>query len=70
MPSWFGGLELAFVLVGHLVAIWVAHATAYDVFPGRLQAIRSQYPFILVMVLYTMVSLWIVSEPSVTPPYL
>jgi hypothetical protein len=70
MPSWFGGLELAFVLVGHLVAIWVAHATAYDVFPSRLQAIRSQYPFILVMVLYTMVSLWIVSEPSVTPPYL
>ncbi|WP_237561319.1 hypothetical protein [Halostella pelagica] len=70
MPSWFGGLELTFVLVGHLVAIWVAHAAAYDVFPGRLQAIRSQYPFILVMVIYTMVSLWIVSEPSVTPPYL
>ncbi|NHN49927.1 hypothetical protein G9464_20365 [Halostella sp. JP-L12] len=70
LPSWFGGVELAFVLIGHLVAIWVAHATAYDVFPSRLQAVRSQYPFILVMVVYTMVSMWIVAEPSATPPYL
>ncbi|WP_135820030.1 hypothetical protein [Halostella litorea] len=70
LPSWFGGLELGFVLVGHLLAIWVAHAAAYDTFPSRLQAIRSQYPFILVMVLYTVVSMWIVSEPDLTPPYL
>ena len=70
LPAWFGGLELVFVLVGHLVAIWVAHATAYDAFPSRLQAVRSQYPFILVMVVYTMVSMWIVSAPSATPPYL
>jgi len=58
------------VLLGHLVAIWVAHATAFEVFPGRLQAIRSQYPVVLVMVGYTMLSLWIVSQPSVQPPYL
>jgi hypothetical protein len=70
LPSWFGGVELGFVLVGHLLAIWVAHAAAYDRFPSRLQAIRSQYPFILVMVLYTVVSMWIVSEPSLAPPYL
>jgi len=70
LPSWFGGVELGFVLVGHLLAIWVAHAAAYDLFPSRLQAIRSQYPFILVMVAYTVVSMWIVAEPSRTPPYL
>jgi hypothetical protein len=70
LPGWFSGLELAFVLVGHLLAVWVAHATAYDLFPGRLQAVRSQYGITLVMVLYTMTSLWIVSEPYVPPPYL
>lgn len=70
LPAWFGALELTFVLLGHLLAIWVAHAIAYDVFPGRLQAIRSQYPLIVAMVVYTMTSLWIVSQPSVTPPYL
>jgi hypothetical protein len=70
LPGWFGGLELAFVLLGHLLAIWVAHATAYELFPGRLQAIRSQYPFVLVMVAYTMISLWIVSQPAIEVPYL
>jgi hypothetical protein len=70
LPGWFGGVNMAFVLLGHLLAIWAAHATAYDLFPGRLQAIRSQFPFILAMVGYTMLSLWVVSQPSVQPPYL
>lgn len=69
LPSWFGGLELAFVILGHLLAIWVAHAAAYDVFPGKLQAIRSQYAVVVAMVLYTMFSLWIVSQPYSAPPY-
>ncbi|MFC7080769.1 hypothetical protein ACFQJ6_12285 [Halorussus caseinilyticus] len=69
LPSWFGGLAVAFVLLGHLLAVWVAHASAYEVFPGRLQAVRSQYPFVVVMVLYTMTSLWIVSAPSAEPPF-
>jgi hypothetical protein len=70
LPPWFGGLDLAFVLLGHLVAVWVAHATAYDLFPSRLQAVRSQYGVTLVMIAYTMVSLWVVAEPFVTPPFL
>ncbi|NEU56649.1 hypothetical protein [Halorussus sp. MSC15.2] len=69
LPSWFGMLAVAFVLLGHLLAVWVAHTSAYEVFPGRLQAVRSQYPFVVVMVLYTMTSLWIVSAPSAEPPF-
>jgi hypothetical protein len=69
-PGWFGGVGIAAVIVGHLVAIWVAHAAAYDLFPARLQAIRSQYPFIAVMVFYTMTSLWVVSRPEVPLPHL
>ncbi|WP_227373605.1 hypothetical protein [Haladaptatus halobius] len=68
LPSWFGGLNMTFVLLGHLLAVWVAHATAYDLFPGRLQAVRSQYPLVAVMILYTMTSMWIVSQPSLVPP--
>ena len=70
LPSWFGGLELACVLLGHLLAVWVAHATAYDLFPSRLQAVRSQYGVTAVMVCYTMLSLWIVAEPYVPPPFI
>ncbi|WP_137684214.1 hypothetical protein [Haloarcula mannanilytica] len=70
LPEWFGAIALTSVIVGHLVAIWVAHAAAYDLFPARLQAIRSQYPFIAVMVFYTMTSLWVVSQPEVALPHL
>jgi len=69
-PAWFGGVGIAAVIVGHLVAIWVAHAAAYDLFPARMQAIRSQYPFIAVMVFYTMTSLWVVTRPEVPLPHL
>ena len=69
-PGWFEGLSIAYVLVGHLLAIWAAHATAYKPFSSRLVAIRSQYPFIVVMIGYTVISLWILSLPGATPPYL
>ena len=70
LPGWFPGLELAFVLLGHVLAVWVAHGIGYDLFPGRLQAVRSQYGVTAAMVVYTMVSLWIVSQPYVRPPFL
>jgi hypothetical protein len=69
LPSWFSTFELGFVLLGHLVAVWVAHAVAYELFPSRMQAIRSQYALTAVMVFYTMSSLWIVSRPYAAPPF-
>ncbi len=69
LPAWADLLEVGFVLAGHVLAIWVAHATSFELFPGRLQAIRSQYPFIAVMVLYTMVSLWLLSLPTTEAVY-
>jgi hypothetical protein len=61
VPMWWNGLNIAFILLGHLLAVWVAHARAYDLFPSRLQAIRSQFPFIGVMIGYTVISLWLIS---------
>ncbi|ELZ69117.1 hypothetical protein C5B91_15475 [Haloferax sp. Atlit-10N] len=70
LPAWFGGLNVAFVLVGHLLAVWVAHSQAYRTFPSRLQAVRSQFPFVAVMILYTVLSLWLISLPTASPPFL
>jgi hypothetical protein len=64
LPDWFGLVQLSFVLVGHLFAIWVAHSIAFDRFPGVLQPIRSQYPMIAVMIGYTMVSAWVIVSPA------
>ena len=70
LPGWISGLELTFVLVGHFIAVWIAHAAAYELLPGRLAAIKSQYGITLVMIAYTIVSLWIVTTPTVAPPFL
>jgi hypothetical protein len=67
LPDWFGAVGLALVVLAHLIAVWVAHAIAFDLYPGRLQPIRSQYPFVVVMVAYTATSMWIVSQPFARP---
>jgi hypothetical protein len=70
LPLWFGTVQLALVVLGHLLAVWVAHALALEVFPGLLRPIRSQYPFVVVMVAYTMTSAWVIGQPFVDPAYL
>ena len=70
LPAWFASTQLLFVLGGHMVAVWVAHARSFELFPGVLAPIRSQYPFIAAMVFYTMTSMWVVAQPFVQPPYL
>ena len=67
VPGWFGTLQLTFVVVGHILAVWIAHGRAFELFTGRLQPIRSQYPFVVVMVAYTVSSLWIVTQPFASP---
>jgi hypothetical protein len=69
LPSWFGIVLLGFVLAGHMLAVWVAHSLAFDLYPGVLTPIRSQYPFVVVMIAYTVTSLWIVAQPFTQPPY-
>lgn len=70
LPEWFGVVSIGAILVGHLLAIGVAHGVAYESFPGRLQAVRTQAPLTAIMITYTIISLWIVTQPSSTPPFL
>ncbi|MFC4249438.1 hypothetical protein ACFOZ7_21315 [Natribaculum luteum] len=69
LPPWFGYVEIVGILLGHALAVWIAHTVSFELFPGRLQAIRSQYPLIVVMIFFTIVSLYLVSLPTVSPPY-
>lgn len=69
-PPWFNAVGIASVLIGHLLAVWAAHAIAFDLFASRPVAIRSQYPFVAVMIGYTIISLWTISLPGATPPFL
>jgi hypothetical protein len=46
-------------------AIYLAHITALRLFSDRRAALRSQIPMVALMVIYTMLSLWILSQPIV-----
>jgi hypothetical protein len=58
------------IVAGHVFAVGVAHFVALRVFESAGAALRSQYPFLILMVAYTMVSLWILSQPIVGGPNL
>jgi hypothetical protein len=60
-------LAVIAIVTGHVVAVWVGHVTASFVFRDSRAASRSQYPLLVLMVSYTMLSLWILAQPIVEP---
>ncbi len=56
------------IVLGHIFAVGVAHFMALRVFETAKAALRSQYPYLILMVAYTMVSLWILSQPITGNP--
>ena len=53
------------IVIGHVLAVYLAHVTAGRVFGNARRAVRSQFPMALLMVGYTMLSLWILAQPVV-----
>lgn len=53
------------IVLGHMVAVYVAHVIALREFRDRRLALRSQLVMLALMVGYTMVSLWIIAQPIV-----
>lgn len=51
------------ILFGHIVSVYLAHLEALRVFPDRRQATLSQLPMLLLMVAFTAIGLWILSQP-------
>jgi hypothetical protein len=60
-------LSVVAIVTGHVVAVWLGHLTASVVFRDSGGAGRSQYPMLVLMVSYTMLSLWILAQPIVEP---
>ncbi len=51
------------IVVGHIIAVYLAHLRANTIFGGGQLALKSQLPMLALMVIYTVVSLWIISRP-------
>jgi hypothetical protein len=58
------------IVVGHVFAVGVAHFVALRAFETPRAALASQFSFLVLMVAYTMVSLWILAQPIVEGPNL
>jgi hypothetical protein len=59
-------LSVAAIVIGHVAAVYLAHVTALRDIADRQVALRSQYPMLVLMVSYTMLSLWIIAQPIVS----
>jgi len=57
--------QVALIVAGHVIAVYLAHSISLRLLrdPGR--ALRGQLPMLVLMVLYTMTSLWILAQPIV-----
>jgi hypothetical protein len=53
------------VVLGHVIAVYLSHVTALRMFRNARAALASQIPMVLLMIGYTMISLWILSQPIV-----
>jgi hypothetical protein len=59
-------VSIGTIVIGHVIAVYLAHCVALHAYPGRRVALRSQWPMVALMVCYTMTSLWIIAQPIVT----
>ena len=58
-------VSVAVIVAGHVAALYLGHVLALREFAGRRAAINSQWPMLVLMVAYTMLSLWIIAQPIV-----
>ena len=64
--TWY--VAVAAIVIGHVIAVYLAHRQATATFVERRPAMLSQYPLTALMVAFTVISLSILAEPIVTQP--
>ena len=61
--AWF--LSLFAIVIGHILSILIAHKVAFNQLKNINLVLKSQYPMLVLMVIYTATSLWIIAQPIV-----
>jgi hypothetical protein len=57
--------QVGFVVAGHVAALTLAHDRAIALYAQSRQAVRSQYWMLAVMVAFTSLALWLLSQANV-----
>ena len=61
--AWFTAVTA--IVVGHILAVYLAHRVALRTWRTQRSALHSQYPLVVLMLGYTMISLWLLAQPIV-----
>jgi hypothetical protein len=61
-PEMVWYVQVGGLVIGHVAGLTVAHDRAVTLFERRQDALRSQYPMLALMVLFTVGGLWLLSR--------
>jgi hypothetical protein len=61
-PNTIWYVQVGALLAGHIAGLALAHDRAVELFPSTRQALRTQYPLLGLMVIYTVTGLWLLSQ--------
>jgi hypothetical protein len=56
-------LQVFFVTIGHVFSLWTTRRAAGALFPDAKAALRSQVPMLIAMILFSLMSLWLLKQP-------
>jgi hypothetical protein len=57
--------QVVLIVAGHVLAVYLAHVISLRFFGSPELALKSQLLMLVLMILYTIFSLWIISQPIV-----
>jgi len=55
--------QVALILIGHILGVYVSHVEALRIFRGTKRAVVSEVPMLMLMIIFTTIGLWILSLP-------
>jgi len=57
------GIQILLVLIGHVYSLWAARGAATALFQNRRMALRSQFPMLAAVIMFSVMSLWLLKQP-------
>ncbi|MBZ9742729.1 MULTISPECIES: hypothetical protein [unclassified Mesorhizobium] len=62
---WLWNIQAGAIILGHVLAVLVAHGFAWRLHPRPAGAALSQFPLTVLMIAYTIFGLWLLATPTV-----
>ena len=62
-PGFVWWVSIVAIVLGHILSVYIAHIISLRRMPTSALAVKSQYPMLALMIVYTATSLWIIAQP-------